>query len=128
MQVEKLSAITLATHDMSKALAFYKVLGFRTAWVAADGSFATINADGAWINIVRADPSASWGPWGRYILHVDDVDAFHERLSEAGYQPEMAPSDASWGERYFHVLDPDGHELSLAKRFRPVRRPVEPTE
>ncbi|MEC7657646.1 MAG: VOC family protein, partial [Pseudomonadota bacterium] len=22
--------------------------------------------------------------------------------------------DASWGERYFHITDPDGHELSFA--------------
>ena len=27
----------------------------------------------------------------------------------------MAPADAPWGERYFHVLDPDGHELSFAR-------------
>jgi uncharacterized glyoxalase superfamily protein PhnB len=27
----------------------------------------------------------------------------------------MAPTDAPWGERYFHLRDPDGHELSFAK-------------
>ena len=32
-----------------------------------------------------------------------------------GYAPEMAPADAPWGERYFHLRDPDGHELSFAK-------------
>jgi len=125
MQVESLSAITLATHDMTKALAFYEVLGFRTVWAAPDGSFATINAGRAWVNIFRAEPDAEWGAWGRFVLHVDDVDAFHERLIAAGYQPQMAPSDAPWGERYFHILDPDGHEVSLAKRFRPVETNVE---
>ena len=30
---------------------------------------------------------------------------------------EAPPEDASWGERYFHVTDPDGHELSFAKRL-----------
>ena len=25
------------------------------------------------------------------------------------------PRDAEWGERYFHILDPDGHELSFAR-------------
>jgi uncharacterized glyoxalase superfamily protein PhnB len=25
------------------------------------------------------------------------------------------PADAPWGERYFHVRDPDGHELSFAR-------------
>jgi uncharacterized glyoxalase superfamily protein PhnB len=23
--------------------------------------------------------------------------------------------DESWGERYFHIVDPDGHELSFAR-------------
>jgi len=27
------------------------------------------------------------------------------------------PADAPWGERYFHILDPDGHELSFARRL-----------
>jgi len=26
-----------------------------------------------------------------------------------------APLNASWGERYFHLHDPDGHELSFAR-------------
>ncbi len=121
MPVESLSAITLATHDMPAALKFYELLGFRVVWSARDGSFTTINAGTAWINISLAPRDASWGWWGRYILHVDDVDAIYARLLQAGYQPEMPPSDASWGERYFHILDPDGHEVSVAKRVRPAR-------
>lgn len=122
MQVEALSAITLATRDMERSLAFYQVLGFRTVWAAPDSSFVTVKAGTAWLNLFRAEPEVSWQGWGRYILHVDDVDAFHTKLIEAGYQPEMTPSDASWGERYFHILDPDGHEVSLAKRLLPVDR------
>jgi hypothetical protein len=26
-----------------------------------------------------------------------------------------APRDAEWGERFFHLIDPDGHELSFAR-------------
>ena len=29
--------------------------------------------------------------------------------------PQFAPCDAEWGERYFHIADPDGHDLSFAK-------------
>ena len=32
----------------------------------------------------------------------------------AGYQIEAPPRDAEWGERFFHLTDPDGHELSFA--------------
>jgi len=53
--------------------------------------------------------------WGRVILWVDDVDAMYERVRCAGGSPDAPPSDATWGERYFHVRDPDGHELSFAR-------------
>ena len=33
----------------------------------------------------------------------------------AGLEPDTAPWDASWGERFFHMTDPDGHELSFAR-------------
>ncbi|MEE8286768.1 MAG: VOC family protein, partial [Gammaproteobacteria bacterium] len=32
-----------------------------------------------------------------------------------GIRPDTTPRDAEWGERYFHVTDPDGHELSFAR-------------
>ncbi|MEZ5138030.1 MAG: VOC family protein [Acidimicrobiales bacterium] len=67
------------------------------------------------------EPAARSGPapvpriWGRAIFWVDDVDAVHDRAVGAGLAPEMAPADAPWGERYFHLRDPDGHELSFAR-------------
>ena len=51
------------------------------------------------------------------IVHVSDVDAVYRKALAAGYQPEAAPADASWGERYFHITDPDGHEISIARRL-----------
>ena len=46
---------------------------------------------------------------------MQDVDAMHARALEAGLTPEAEPRDAEWGERYFHISDPDGHELSFAQ-------------
>ncbi|MBO0714526.1 MAG: VOC family protein, partial [Acidimicrobiales bacterium] len=53
--------------------------------------------------------------WGRVVLFVDDVDAMYRRALAAGFTPAGAPADAPWGERYFHIRDPDGHELSFAR-------------
>ena len=36
---------------------------------------------------------------------------------EPTLQPEE-PRDGSWRERYFHMYDPDGHELSFARPLR----------
>jgi uncharacterized glyoxalase superfamily protein PhnB len=52
------------------------------------------------------------------IFYVTDVDALHSRLVAAGCQPDTAPRDAEWGERFFHLTDPDGHELSFAQPLR----------
>ena len=123
MAIETLSAITLFTHDMERALAFYQALGFRKVWAQRDNAFVVINAGAAWVNLQLVPPEQTWGWWGRFIFHVDDVDAHYDRAVAAGYHPEAAPSDAPWGERYFQVLDPDGHEVSIAKRLRPASAP-----
>ena len=52
--------------------------------------------------------------WGRVIFYVDSVDAVYDLARRNGLQPEFAPRDAGWGERYFHILDPSGHELAIA--------------
>ena len=52
--------------------------------------------------------------WGRVIFYESDVDALYARLVAAGCRPLTAPRDAEWGERFFHLTDPDGHELSFA--------------
>ena len=122
MGVESLSAITLAAHDPAASAAFYETLGFRKAWDGEGGSFVVINSGKAWMNLFVAGSDRSWGRWGRFILYVDDVDAMYERLREAGYAPSMAPEDAAWGERYFHIDDPAGHEVSIAKRLNAVPR------
>jgi catechol 2,3-dioxygenase-like lactoylglutathione lyase family enzyme len=58
--------------------------------------------------------------WGRVIFYFADVDALYDHALAAGYQPATAPRDAEWGERFFHLTDPDGHELSFARPLLPV--------
>ena len=43
------------------------------------------------------------------------MDSAYAALQSAGVLAEGEPRDAEWGERYFHVTDPDGHQLSFAK-------------
>jgi uncharacterized glyoxalase superfamily protein PhnB len=52
------------------------------------------------------------------IFYQSDVDALHSRVVAAGHRPDTAPRDAEWGERFFHLTDPDGHELSFAWPLR----------
>jgi uncharacterized glyoxalase superfamily protein PhnB len=53
--------------------------------------------------------------WRRIIFYISDLDAMFAWAIAQSLYSEAAPRDAEWGERYFHLLDPDGHELSFAK-------------
>lgn len=119
--LESISAITLATHDMARSVAFYRGLGFRVRFGGEGSAFTSFHVGKGYLNIVQADPSAEWGWWGRTIFYVSDVDAQYQRARESGFMPDFEPRDARWGERYFHLRDPDGHELSFA---RPLDRDV----
>ena len=109
-----ISAVTLATHDMRRAVRFYRLLGFAELYGGEDASFTSFRAGGQYLNLVAAPAGKTWTWWGRAIFYEDDVDAFYARLVAAGCRPDTEPRDASWGERFFHITDPDGHELSFA--------------
>jgi catechol 2,3-dioxygenase-like lactoylglutathione lyase family enzyme len=114
--VERISAVTLHTTRMAESVAFYEALGFRRLYGGGDDPFTSFRVGGGYLNL-QADPARSgrFPVWGRVIFWVKDVDALYHRAVDGGLAPEAAPADAAWGERYFHIRDPDGHELSFAR-------------
>ena len=116
--LESLSAVTLVTHDMSSAVAFYRSLGFELAFGGPDDAFSTFRVGQSFLNL-QLDSTSTPGRevWGRVIFWVDDVNAMYARAVDAALTPTSEPSDAPWGERYFHIRDRDGHELSFARRL-----------
>lgn len=115
MSIEALSAITLATHDMGRAVAFYETLGFERLYGGESAAFTSFRAGDGYLNLILEPHAARPSGWGRVIFHVNDVDQTYRRALSAGLEPEAPPRDAEWGERYFHIFDPDGHELSFAR-------------
>src|SRR5262249_6345607 len=113
--IESISAITLATHDMARAVRFYRMLGFEVLYGGDDAAFTSFRAGTSYLNLIAQPAERTWSWWGRVIFYHSDVDALHASVVAAGYRPDTAPRDAEWGERFFHLTDPDGHELSFAK-------------
>ena len=109
-----ISAITSATHDMARAVLFYQALGFALKYGGPTAGFTSLHAGSGYLNLIMMPPERVWSWWGRAIFYVDDVDAQYAHAVSAGLKPEFPPRDGSWGERYFHILDTDGHELSFA--------------
>ena len=111
--MQHISAVTLATQNMEHAVEFYEKLGFQLAYGGKNSEFSTLQDGEVVINLAATQRyEGAW--WGRVIFRVEDADIFFQKLRSAGLSPEE-PRDAPWGERFFHVADPDGHELSFAQ-------------
>jgi catechol 2,3-dioxygenase-like lactoylglutathione lyase family enzyme len=116
--IEKISAVTLRVANMKASVQFYRdTLGMELLYGGERAEFSSFrfnDSESAILNLEHGKPVEGWG---RLIFHVEDVDAIWRRFRELGFAPE-SPRDALWGERYFHLRDPEGHELSFAKPLK----------
>ncbi len=138
MEVYQISAVTLMVKNMEKSCNFYsRIPGFRLVYGGTTSdSFSTFevgkNSD-TYLNLeLRNDDASSHEDWKqgrdlvRIIFHTEDVDKLYSYLqNDANFSKlvsfENEPIDASWGERFFHIQDPDGYQLSFAKPIRKVQ-------
>ena len=86
------------THDMQRAVRFYRALGFEILYGGETSSFTSFQVGTAYLNLTAQPDGQRWSWWGRIIFYVSDVDEFHDRVLAAGFQPETVPRDAQWGE------------------------------
>lgn len=104
---------------MQASYDFYSTIGLTLAYGGPDAEFSSFRLGESFLNLQwKSDwPHSPAKPvgWGRFILWVASPDDCYEQLRAAGYQPLMPPADAPWNERYFHILDPSGHEVSIAR-------------
>jgi catechol 2,3-dioxygenase-like lactoylglutathione lyase family enzyme len=106
VRIEKLSAITLKVADMDVSVRFYRdVLGMELVCGVKDAYFSLLHMADTQLPILNLEQGTPIPRWGRIIFHVADVDAFWTLLKDRGSNPER-PQDACWGERYFHMLNP----------------------
>lgn len=110
-----ISAVALATVDMAESVRFYEALDFDLTYGGAAAPFSSMRRGDCFVNLARREIEMPVAWWGRVIFHVSDVDAVYDKAVAHGFNVEAPPRDASWGERYFHVTDPAGHQLSFAK-------------
>ncbi len=98
--IEGISAVTLGTHDMQRAVRFYRALGFEVLHGGEASSFTSFRAGPGYLNLIAEPEHRRWSWWGRVIFYVADVDALYNRALAAGCSPSTKPKDAKWGERY----------------------------
>ena len=116
MSVRSISAVTFAVVDMSRSVRFYSKLGLELAHGGEGAAFTSFKVGESFVNLIETQGyEGRW--WGRAIFRVDEANTQYKLQVDAGLNPDE-PQDAPWGERYFHITDPDGHELSFAELLR----------
>ena len=117
--IENISAVTLAVRDMARAIEFYQKLGFELVYGGRHAAFSSLKAGEAFINLsAKRSYETEW--WGRIIFRTEDADAQYRALKAAKLKPEK-PRDAPWGERFFHIADPDGPTLQSTPNSLRIR-------
>ena len=135
MNVYKISAVTLLVKDMQRSCNFYsKIPGFKLVYGGShDEPFTTYEIgknSNVYLNLEQYKLTNIQDRYvkndAKIILYTEDVDKLYtyfkndQNISKL-ISFENEPIDASWGERYFHIRDPDGHLLSFAKTITKSR-------
>ena len=121
MKVTKISAVTLPISDMKKSVEFYsKIPNFKVVYGGPDSQFTSFLIEDVEKSYLNLKLNETHSPnFGRIIFYVDDVDELFAYMQDdktvsALGKFESKPENATWGERFFHMLDPDGYKMSFA--------------
>jgi lactoylglutathione lyase len=109
----RLSHLFLYVSDLQRSRRFYtEMLGLRV--LLEENGYVRVGVpDGLHIGM-EVGRDFQIGARGIEInLQVDDVDAWTNRLREAGVEILQGPSDMPWGARHSFFQDPDGYRLSI---------------
>ena len=73
--IESISAITLATHNMPRAVRFYRMLGFEIVYGGDDATFTSFHAGTSYLNLIAQPAERTWSWWGRVAFYHSNVDS-----------------------------------------------------
>lgn len=134
----------LIVEDLAASVAFYALLGFRTAYERPAERFVYLTrGEGVDLMLEQADPgdrlyprSPLERPYGRGMnlsIDVEDADAVQRSLLAAGHEVRhraaerwYARTDDEVGERELTVADPDGYVLRPTQNLGARPRPDAP--
>jgi len=101
---------------MDLAVKFYSnIPEFEIVYGNSETPFVTFKIENQFLNLEHNQNGTC--DFGRIIFHVKDVDKIYNYLkqSQLSDRIETAPINASWGERFFYIRDPDNHQIAIAK-------------
>jgi len=122
MQIKELSTC-FVTHDVDTCRKFYQRY-FSAKTIFDAGWYVNLRIDGNGPSIQFMHPQGdapTFGGTGIMLnFNVQDVDAEHTRLKEAGLQAAMQLEDHPWGDRGFSIIDPIGNSIYIYSEREPT--------
>lgn len=136
IEVRMLSAVTLIIKDMRVSCSFYsKIPGFRlifgghrgdsfTTYQMGHSKFTTyLNLEQKKFSDTELKKLNKNTHFGRIIFYTNDVDKLYLYFKNSKSISNMIslenePINAQWDERYFHLREPDGYQLSFAQPIK----------
>jgi predicted enzyme related to lactoylglutathione lyase len=128
MKVQKISAITLKIQNMKREWKFYsKVPGLTLKYGGPDSTFTTfemkddLSNSRTYLNLEFTNELTKFNNnFGRIVIYADNVDKLYHYFKNDENITNLItiknePRNGEWGERYFHILDPEEYELSFAQ-------------
>jgi predicted enzyme related to lactoylglutathione lyase len=118
----QIAAVAVSATDLSRAVAFYELLGFRfptlepgTQHIEAEAGVRLMIDDAGFLAQLHGEAPRPGNVAGFALLFDSpaEVDAAAERVADAGHTVVTPPYDAPWGQRYATVADPDGYRTDL---------------
>ena len=113
-----LEGLTLHVDDVERSRDFYLRIPGAVLVDHRPGDFALLQIGGARLGLLTTRYLRGGGPGFHMEISTssDAVDALYEQVRAAGIEPDGPPADRSWGERTFHVTDPDGNLIEFDSR------------
>ena len=62
--IEGISAVTLGTHEMPRAVRFYRALGFELLHGGEESSFTSFRGGTSYFNLIAQPAGRCWSWWG----------------------------------------------------------------
>ena len=113
-KITGLDLLFLEVNNLADSLEFYSdVLGFEieSSNDQADPPIASLKSGSLRITVVQqVETMLKRGRGVHFVLGVDDVDNFYERLNSRNVDVGE-PRDEGWGGRFVNLQDPDGYRL-----------------
>lgn len=115
-----LAGLTLHVEDVERSRDFYMRIPGAVLLQHRPGEFALLQFGAGRLGLLTNRYVGGAGGPGFHVelsASLAGVDSVYEQVRANGIEPQEAPTDRSWGERTFHVSDPDGNLIEFDSRL-----------